>query len=175
MFGVIRGRRLLAPHLPLRVELRCEVLRLLLVVEIIVFAVAFLVVFIFVVRRVQAGSHGAPSDLVIEKFFAMLVVVGDLKNLGGVVILHAETIIIVIHWVVKGVKIVLTHYLWLLMLLFGLLLWVSILSVGSCHTRSSGSAPEISVDLLGHLISTRGCSPSSSSHYCSLEVKVARH
>lgn len=97
MFGVIRSRRLLIPHLPLWVELRCEVLRLLLVVEIVVYAFALLVIFIFIVRRVQAGSHGAPSDLVIEKFFAMLVVVGDLENLGGVVILHAETIIIVIH------------------------------------------------------------------------------
>jgi hypothetical protein len=112
----------------------------------------------------------------IEKFFSMLIIISDLKNFSGIFILHAETIVIVIvHRVVKGIKIVLAHYLRLVMLMLGLLLLISIFSVGSCHTRAARSAPEISVDLLGHLIATRGCSPSSSSHYSSLKVEVARH
>jgi hypothetical protein len=83
----------------LRVKLRCEVSRLLLVVEIVIVDVVgfAVIVFVFVVSGVQARSHGAATDLVVEKFFAMLVVVGDLEDLSCVVILHAETIIVIVH------------------------------------------------------------------------------
>ena len=172
MFGVIHRRR----HIIfLWVKLLCKVLRLLLIIKIIV-PLTLIILLIFIVSGVQARSHGPTSYLMIEKFFSMLIIISDLKNLSGIFILHAETIVIVIvHWVIKGIKIVLTHYLRLVMLMLGLLLLISILSVCGSHTRAARSAPEISVDLLGHLIATRGCSPSSSCHYSSLEVKIARH
>ena len=175
MFWVVRWLRLLIPYLSLWVKIRCKFLRLLLVAKLIPFTF-FVFVLILLVSSVEAWSHWATTDLMIEKFFSMLIVVCDIKNLCRVIILHAETVaIIIIHWVVKGIKIVLTHYLWLLLLLFGLLLLVIILSISSCHTRPARSAPEISVNLLGHLIATRGCSPSSASHYSSLKVEVAWH
>ena len=104
----------------------------------------------------------------------MLVVVLNFKDLCRIVIFHAETIIVIVHWVVKGVQVIFTYNLWLLLLLLWLLR-VSIFSVGRSNTRATRSAPEITIDLFRHLISTRGCSPPSSSHHSSLEVEVARH
>jgi hypothetical protein len=92
MFRVIHRRR----HIIfLRVKLLCKVLRLLLVVEIIV-PLTVVILLIFIISGVQARSHGPTSDLMIEKFFSMLIIISDLKNLSGIFILHAETIVIVI-------------------------------------------------------------------------------